>query len=262
MSGLKRAILYGLKPHDLGFCGPKEKATKLLLDFVLKNNVSEKKIKKILREFVGAYAYYQLIARKNGIKDPFDERVIEAYWLGNELLDRVDGLALKRLVEESFSGQGLLPKAVARVRASRIPRGAVPHHSFHVFIIGSVSGRVTLSGAMLDLCRVGWGKVRRFKISDPSATANAGQASSGQVLRLKNEKEKIVVEYQSLVGEKKLKLGKPVKKEIVWNQKLLPGLKKGDWVSFHWGQAIEKLSPREIKSLEKYTRKNLEAMNK
>jgi len=255
MSGLKRAILYGLKPHDLGFCGPKEKATKTLLDFLLKKNIPEKKIKKILREFVGAYAYYRLIADKNGIKDPLDARVIEAYWIGNELLDQVDGLSLKRLVEESFSAPGLLPKAVARVRASRIPRGAVPHHSFHVFIIGSVSGRVTLSGAMLDLCRVGWGKVRRFKISDPSA-------SSGQVLRLKNEKEKIVVEYQPLVGEKKLKLGKPVKKEIVWNRKLLPGLKKGDWVSFHWGQAIEKLGPREIKSLEKYTRKNLEAMNK
>jgi len=247
MSGLKRAILYGLKPHDLGFCGPKEKATKTLLDFLLKKSVPEKKIKKVLREFVGAYAYYQLIARKNRIKDPFDARVIEAYWLGNELLDQVDRPSLKKMVAKIFSRPGLLSAEVAEARAGKIPRDAVPHHSFHVLIIGSVSGRVTLSGAMLDLCRVGWGKVTRIMNYE---------------LRSKNERAEIVVEYCPLAGKGKLSLGKPVEKKIVWNWKLLPGLKKGDWVSFHWGQAIERLGPREIKNLEKYTRKNLKAMNK
>ena len=34
----------------------------------------------------------QPAAAANGIGDPFDPRVVEAYWLGNELLERVDGI--------------------------------------------------------------------------------------------------------------------------------------------------------------------------
>ena len=42
------------------------------------------------RQFDGAWAYLESIARAAGIADPLDERVVEAYWIGNDLLDRVD----------------------------------------------------------------------------------------------------------------------------------------------------------------------------
>ena len=41
------------------------------------------------RGFEGAYPYLELIASENGIADPLDARVVEAYWLGNDLLEHV-----------------------------------------------------------------------------------------------------------------------------------------------------------------------------
>ena len=33
--------------------------------------------------FEGAYPYLELIAAANGIEDPLDTRVVDAYWIGN-----------------------------------------------------------------------------------------------------------------------------------------------------------------------------------
>ncbi len=46
--------------------------------------------------------YLQLIARSNDIADPFDARVVEAYWIGNELLDGVEVRQLYDSLVERF----------------------------------------------------------------------------------------------------------------------------------------------------------------
>ncbi|MBU2564195.1 hypothetical protein KKA23_01285 [Patescibacteria group bacterium] len=205
MLGIKIAILYGLKPHELGFCGPQEEKNKgILSQYINGKNIDKKKIKELLKEFEGAYPYYELIAKSNNIKDPFNKQVIRAYWIGNKLLEKVKSNA---------------------------------HHSFHVLIIGSVTGRIELKGELLDICRVGWGRV-------------------------KERSPKLKVEYQSFVGKKQLKLGELVYKEIEWNKAFLPNLKVGDWVSFHWNQAIEILNKKDIENLKKYTQISLDAYNK
>lgn len=205
MFGLRLAALYGIKPFLMGFCGPQGKTDKaILLKFLKNKKVPEKKVIKILEQFEGAYPYYKIIAEANKIKNPFDERVVRAYWVGNKLLEKAGGIK--------------------------------SHHSYHVLLVGSVTGRIVLKGKLLDLCRVGWGKV------------------------VKNSK--LVVEYQPLIGKKKLKLGKPIKKEIDWDKDLLPKVKIGDWVSFHWNQAVEVLIKEGRKNLEKYTKLTLESPQK
>jgi len=209
MSGLKLAALYGIKPHSLGFCGPKDKGA--LLNYLKGKSASRqtgKKIRKILEQFKGAYPYYELIAKNNGIKDPFDERVVRAYWVGNKLLEKDPKL----------------------------------YHCHHVLVVGSVTGRIVLKGKLLDLCRICWGKV--IKVS-----AKGGSASGG-----KSQKLKVI--YQPLVGNK---LRKPVEKEIDWDKDLVPKVKIGDWVSFHWNQAVEVLTEKDVKNLEKYTKITLTA---
>jgi len=204
MLGIKLAILYGIKPHELGFCGPRNKKdTQILLDYLKDKKVSEKKIRKILEQFKGAYPHYKFIAKSNGIKDPFDERVIIAYWVGNELLKKAGG-----------------------IKSS---------HIYHVLVIGSVTGRIVLKGKLLDLCRVGWGKV----------------------LKLKTKSQKLKIRYRPLRGKKKLRLRKPAEKEIDWDEDLLPKVQVGDWVSFHWNQVVEVLSKKDKENLEKYTKKTL-----
>lgn len=211
MSGLRLAALYGIKPHSLGFCGPKDRG--VLLKYLQDERIPEKEIRKILREFKGAYPYYKLIAKKNGIKDPFDGRAVRAYWIGNELLEKADGIK--------------------------------SHHCYHVLVVGSVTGRVKLEGKLKDLCRISWGKIIKISKLNPS--------TGGQI-------SKLIVEYQPLISRNKL--GKPVKKEIDWDKDLVPKVKVGDWVSFHWNQVVEVLSDEDKKNLEKYTKLTLESLQK
>jgi len=201
MSGIRLAIFYGIKPYQLGFCGPENKKD-ILSEYLKGKKISG--IREFLKGFEGAYPYYELIAKANNIKDPFDENVVKAYWVGNKLLEKVKKNA---------------------------------HHSFHVLIIGSVTGRIELKGELLDICRVSWGKV------------------------IKKEK-KIIVEYQPFVKRKKLELGEFIKKEIDWNKDILPNIKIGDRISFHWNQAVEILNKEDVKNLEKYTKISLEIYNK
>lgn len=141
MSGLKIAALYGIIPHQLGFCGPQNKtATQNLLKFIDGEKIFESKIRRILKEFKGAFIYYQLIAKVNKINDPFDERVVRAYWLGNRLLDKTKNF-------EKF-----------------------PFHAFHVLKVGSITGRIVLKGKLLDICRVSWGKVIKMSNSKKQKT--------------------------------------------------------------------------------------------
>jgi len=205
MSGLRLAALYGIKPHLLGFCGPKNDG--MLLKFLNGDAVPLKQIRKILEQFEGAYPYYEFIAKKNGIKDPFNKKVVRAYWVGNKLLEKAGGIK--------------------------------SHHSYHVLVVGSVTGRIVLKGKLLDLCRIGWGRVTKVKVKS-HAYRQAGP--------------KLKVIYRPLIGRKKLKLGKPIRKEIDWDKDLLPKVKIGDWVSFHWNQAVEILAKEDIKNLEKYTK--------
>ena len=64
----------------------------------------------LLRRFTGALPYLQLIARANAIADPFDARVVEAYWLGNELLD---GVEVRQLYDSLLERFGKPDEAIA-----------------------------------------------------------------------------------------------------------------------------------------------------
>jgi len=205
MSGLRIACLYSLPPHKLGFCGPLDKRkTKVILDCIRGKKIDELRLRKILKEFIGAVQYYQLIAQANKIKDPFNQRIVKAYWVGNQLL-------------AGF-------------------REILPHHSYHVLMVGSVTGRIKFNDKLRDLCRIGW----------------------GEVIKLKTQKLKLIVKYKPLVRrDKRFVFGKIIKKEVEWDKDFIPKIRVGDIVSIHWNQAIEILSQREVKHLKKYTQQTL-----
>lgn len=244
MSGLKIAVLFGLRPHLLGLCGPKEALEQRLLLKFLQGRLSHRQILPVIKKFKGAYLYYCLIAKKNKIKaGPFNKKVVEAYWIGNELLDKVTANDLKKMVKENFSGPGLLDKDEAAKKAGKIPAGSKPHHSFHVLAIGSVTGSVDFKNTKLkDVCRIGWGKV-----IDRSKTKN-------------KKLESFIVKYQPLVGGKRIKLGGLVKKEIFWDREIVPDVKTGDWVAFHWNWLVKVLTLQEAANLKKYTLNTIKSL--
>jgi len=243
MSGLKLAVGYGFYPHRLGFCGPQKDSTKKTLsNYLSGEKVSRQKIRKILEAFEGAFSYYKLIAKSNGIRDPFDEKVVKAYWVGNQLLEKVPISFLREMIIKEFTKRGLLSKGAAEEKAEGIPLNSRAHHSFHVLVIGSVTGRILLEGKLLDLCRVGWGRV----------------------IEHKNQKGKngVVVEYQPLQRKgKRYFLAEPIGKFVFWNKNFIPEIKIGDIVATHWNQVTQILSRRDLINLKKYTQITIESIN-
>ncbi len=246
MRGIRIAALYGFYPHKLGFCGLQENsAKKTLLDYLSGEKISEQKIRKILETFKGSFAYYKLIAKSNGIKDPFEEKVVKAYWVGNQLLEKVPINSLRNMIVKEFSGPGLLSKETAEEKAGGIPLTSKAHHSFHVLVIGSVSSRIKFNGKLLDICRIGWGKVIRFE----------------------NKKTKniyrVIIEYQPLQKRKeRYFLGKPISKIVFWDKKFIPEIKAGDRVATHWNHIVQILGTKDLVNLKKYTQVTINSLNK
>ncbi len=163
---------YAYAPNALGYCGADEPRT--LLEYG-DAKASDRGLAELARTFEGAWPYLQLIASANRIDDPLDPRVVDAYWVGNGLLDGIGSDALARHVEDRFRGrvgrgwQDVLDAVAA---------GAVPHHSFHVFAVypwlGLMrTGVVDEPLRVLDQCRTTPALVQSV---DGDTAASAGAA--------------------------------------------------------------------------------------
>jgi len=233
-SGIRLAIRYGYVPCQLGLCGPGTKTTKQIITRYLKGDDSlEKKVRKILEDFKGAFSYFKLIAASNGIADPLELKVVEAYWTGNSLLSKVSSDKFSKMMEKEFLPLGKM----SEIKIKKLPKNAIPFHTLHVLFIGSVTGKFEATKKGLDICRPSWGKVEKIF------------------------KNKITVIRQPIKFGNKLALDKPARTVVSWNKYILPKIEINDWISIHWNTAIEALSPEKIKNISKYTQKTLEIIN-
>jgi len=240
LGGLRIAALYGVMPQQRGFCGPSGKPTTEKLErFISGEKVPEEEIRNILEQFEAVYPYFEVIAESNGIADPFATPVVKAYWLGNELLDRVSEDSLRKVIIEKFSGQGRLSLSIAQRKAKEIPAGSLPHHSFHVLVLGPVAGRVNLFGELLDLCRISWGEIIKIDPFD----------------------NRIKVKYRPLTTKKNYRLGDPKERYVDWNKTWIPNPQVGQQISIHWSQAVQILTQEDVENLNRYTQKTLDAVN-
>src|SRR3990167_9652656 len=196
ISGLLTCAAYAFPPNELKYCGPFDKTNDLL--GYKEEQVDDKGLKNILTGFHTLYPYLSLIAYENNIRDPLDPRVVEAYWIGNELLKKISG---KKLYEH-FSGALNLRKKISKNDFSylvgKIDDGAIPHHTFHVLNVFTRTGHQNVEHTLetMNACRIGWGRV----IKNPKS----------EILN-----PKIIIETQPLVLKNgKLALGKPILKKI------------------------------------------------
>jgi hypothetical protein len=231
MQGLKIAALYSFPPGRFGLCGMGEKSSHEILDFLKREKVPN--IKEILETFEGSLFYYRLIAKENKISNHFDEKVVRAYWIGNDLLEKVRISKLREVVAKNLKKPKL---------AEKLPENSRAHHSFHVLVAGPMKRDLIMTEGMKDLCKVSWGKI--LKIEDYK-------------LQIAN----LIVEYQPLLKERKWFLGKPIKRRIFWFKSILPKVKVGDFVSFHWDLVLEKLTKKDLENLKKYTQLSIEIAN-
>src|SRR6185369_12514579 len=102
LAGSLRFIRYAFMPNRLRYCGGDDNRT--LFEYGIENAI-DGGLDPLLRRFTGALPYLQLIARASGLADPFDPRVVEAYWIGNQLLDNVEVRQLYEDLRERFGKQ-------------------------------------------------------------------------------------------------------------------------------------------------------------
>lgn len=231
---------YSFSPNRFGYCGPDanldlfERAVRI---------INDQKLREILSDFEAAYPYVQFIASENRIKDPFDWRVVEAYWLGNELLNKISLNKFYNHLKDRF--QKRTQSQILESLISKIPAGAKPHHSFHVLEIYQRFGS--------------W---RGIDLGPVIETINNCLISWGKVISIDNNF--LDVEYQPLEFDHKLRFTNPQIKKIEYKFKdhsFLPGLKIGDWVSIHWNWACDILTHQQLKNLKKWTLWHLRLAN-
>ena len=189
------------------------------------------------------YPYLKHIAEANGIKDHFDKRVVEAYWIGNELLETIEKKKFRRhLLENLNIKKKIGTKPFERVEDA-IRKNAVPHHSFHVLSIWKRTGNLDQMHTLesMDQCRISWGTITN--IDGPFITVSA------ESLMLENGK---------------LALGKPTIKKLVRSLESdhdIELLKLGDIVSIHWGIICEVITKKQAATLKKYTLRHIRLAN-
>ena len=238
------AILFGryaFPPNQLGYCGPDDHQA--LFEYVARQR-ADKGLIELERRFEGAYPYLTLIAQANGIADPFERRVVEAYWIGNEYLERVEAAGFYRSLSERFKTR--MDNRSFHWLTSKLGLGARPHHNFHVFDVYLRAGlmrddRATIALATMDACRISWGRV---------------VAVDGAEL---------VVQRRALcLREGKLTLGEPEARRVTRQldgRGFADNAQPGDHVSMHWDWACEVLSPSALRRLMRATRRSLTLAN-
>jgi hypothetical protein len=185
-------------------------------------------IERRARQFEGAWCYLEFIAQAAGISDPLDARVVEAYWVGNDLLSLCDPQVLMQWLSRRFQGQvgGSWREAGDRAQA---------HHSFQVFevypwarLLAASSVPVALS--VLEQCRIRVGVV------------------------LEVHGESAAVECSPLVWDRSQLSRGVLHQELVrWStngRSLLDGIQPGDRVALHWDWVCDVVTEQQARSIE------------
>jgi len=118
---------FAFPPNALGLCGPEAGLT---LPERVRDGRLDDELRRIAQGFEGAWPYLELISAENGVRDALDGRVVEAYWLGNELLGHVRPRAHHDDLTARFRDRAR--PAEWRWLEAKAGSPARVHHSFHV----------------------------------------------------------------------------------------------------------------------------------
>ncbi|WP_405776209.1 DUF6390 family protein [Streptomyces sp. NBC_00859] len=225
---------YAYPPNELGYCGPQDAEALLRPGAVA--GMEER-----ARQFEGAWSYLEFLAESAGVPDPLDVRVVEAYWIGNELLESADPGALVERLLDRFRGQtgGTWREAAHR---------AVAHHSFQVFDVYPWAGLLRTTGnptalSVLDQCRI----------------------RTGVVIGVDGESATVESRPLSWTG-KALAPGRPRREPVRWStggRSLIAGVCPGDLVALHWDWICDVLTEEQatrIESLEGHRHSEVNAL--
>jgi len=233
-SGPVRFARFAFPPNRLGYCGPGDGGE--LAHYT--RGHEDPGLRDIAAGFEGAYPYLQLLAGANHRGDPLDADVVEAYWIGNDLLDGVSLHDFGNSIDDRFRRRA---GASWRHIEHGIP-GGVANHSYHVMNVMPWAGLmrdgvVDEPLRIIDHCRISWATV----IGHVENTADAGVG-------------RVLVQRLPLVWSgSRLTFGEPVVDAVDSPFSVEPG----DVVAIHWDWICERLDQRQLGWLQRTTNRQL-----
>lgn len=240
MEGIMRCSRYSFGPNRLHYCGPDANKE---LQGLIESGESNIGLAHILKQFKTLFPYLRQIASSNAITDPFDSGVVEAYWLGNELLETVEKNTLYRFLVDDLRIRDKIGDREFSWLEEKIKNGATPHHSFHVLNVWDQNGHADFLDNLvrMDECRISSGIVK---------TVNGPE---------------IIVSTEPLVYVGgKFALGEPILKTLtrqLSSEYDIEQVKAGEIVSIHWSTPCEVITSKQAEALKKYTLKNIKFAN-
>jgi hypothetical protein len=222
-SGPLRFVRFASPPNRLGHCGPvASDGVGEYLHAPIDGGFAE-----LAAQFEGAYPYLQLIAGAAHRDDPLDAEVVEAYWIGNDLLDRVSLLDFGNSIDARFRRRA--GSAWSNIDGS-IAEG-VAHHSYHVLHVTPWTGLMRRGVVdeplrIVDQCCVSWARVVDAGVGGP-----------------------LVRRSPLIWSGSRLRFGEPVVEPVTSPI----GVEVGDWVALHWGTVCERLSLQQLAWLRRTT---------
>jgi hypothetical protein len=235
MNGLELAVRHSYAPNKLRYCGAADYSAPIESYVKTQNAALESALQSNYQTLTAAYHYLRVIADANRLQ-PFDLRVAEAYWIGNELLENVKTDDIRRLFLGRFAQSDYWDDALAAEFAQHIPSGIAAHHSFHVLYTHFMAAGLENTLSNLDSCRIA-----------PARVVEIGS-------------RELVVEHAPLeMRKRQVMIGKPVQRTV--SQPFDDVLSAGDWISVHWSTHCMRLSAAQKQAVERFTQQNIAAIN-
>ena len=233
MQDIQLAARFSIATNRLKYCGPADAEPALFRTIVEGGSLAASRT--ALLKFEALEPYLTAIAAKHGL-DPLDHDVVEAYWIGNELLEDFTREDFRGVLDV-LTHRGL-PRSMADAFAAHLPERPLPHHTFHVSFVGvgNVTGHVKTTLPNMEACRPAWARVLR--------------AAKGTL-----EVEKPALEYD----RGRLRIGAAVRETLAYDRRFLPTVRKGDHVALHWNWPALKLTNSQLTNLKEYTQRSLAA---
>ena len=224
---------FALPPNSLGYCG-RGTAPEKFKACILRGKCEG--VEEELSKFIVLNPYLEMFKNITG-QNKYAYAAAEAYWLGGDTLKKAKVSDYKLLLK-FFAKQGV-PDWLVEDLKKQVPKKFVPLHLFQVLHVGvgRASGAVPYNPESINNCMVRWGTIKKIE--------NGGLSIENYGLERKNKK--YVLARQN--------------SKVAFREDFLPGVKVGDTVAVHWGQAVKKLTPGETANLEYWTRQVLEAIN-
>lgn len=239
--GALRFARYALAPNRLGYCGPADdtalfeqavdlsaRRTSAGISSATGQADAARGLRALARGFEGAWPYLELIAGANGIKDPLDDRVVAAYWLGGQLLRTVGPFAAGNHAEARFRSRA--GRWWAEVAAA-LEAGVLVNHAFHVMVVGPWvgmlrGGRSDAPLEVIDRCRIRRGRVLELYGDEAVVVTDRISFNSGLLAHTCSGTE----------GTQRVRLGEGGRHPC-------GPVQVGDTVAIHWDWVCEVLTP-------------------